>query len=150
MEEAKRIKMKTVRKVIGLGLIAIGLGLLFSSIALNVRQHVERQRTLEEFKEYIKSGDAQEHSEGNPAVEGDMLYILRIPSIDSQNPVREGVDRSILADSLGHEPDTCYAGEEGNCVLAGHRNYTFGKFGAGRSETLKAEGKNFGFMMLLK
>ena len=27
-----------------------------------------------------------------------------------------------------HEPETAFAGEEGNCVIAGHRNYNFGKY----------------------
>ena len=57
-----------------------------------------------------------------------MLYILRIPSIDSENPVREGTERDVLSDSLGHESGTAFAGEEGNCVIAGHRNYNFGKY----------------------
>lgn len=65
---------------------------------------------------------------GSAAVEGDILYMLRIPCIDSENPVREGVSAGVLADSLGHEPDTAYIGEGGNCVIAGHRNYSFGSF----------------------
>ena len=60
--------------------------------------------------------------------EGDILYVLRIPCIDSENPVREGVSLGVLADSLGHEPGTAFIGEEGNCVIAGHRNYSFGSF----------------------
>ena len=61
-------------------------------------------------------------------VEGDILYILRIPSIDSENPVREGVSMGVLEDALGHEEDTAYIGAKGNCVIAGHRNYNFGQF----------------------
>ena len=80
------------------------------------------------FKEMLTDTEADEPSAGNPAVTGDMLYILRIPAIDSENPVREGVTNSVLADSLGHESGTGYIGENGNCVIAGHRNYTFGKF----------------------
>ncbi len=113
---------------IGLILIAVGLGVLLSSIALNVRQYYSKKNTVEEFKQQLEAGETEAPSEGNPAVTGDMLYILRIPSIDSENPVREGVSRGVLADALGHEPETAYAGEMGNCVIAGHRNYTFGKY----------------------
>ena len=59
---------------------------------------------------------------------GDMLYMLRIPSIDSENPVREGIDGAVLKDSLGHDTNSSYAGTNGKCVIAGHRNYTFNFF----------------------
>lgn len=119
---------QSIKKIIGLALIALGLGLLLSSIALNLKQYYSKKNTVQEFKEYIESGDAFLDTEGNEAVTGDMLYILRIPSIDSENPVREGTERDVLSDSLGHESGTAFAGEEGNCVIAGHRNYNFGKY----------------------
>ena len=119
---------QSIKKIIGLTLIALGLGLLLSSIALNLKQYYSKKNTVEEFKEKIESGVASPETEGNDAVTGDMLYILRIPSIDSENPVREGTERDVLSDSLGHESGTAFAGEEGNCVIAGHRNYNFGKY----------------------
>ena len=119
---------QSIKKIIGLTLIALGLGLLLSSIALNLKQYYSKKKTVQEFKEYIEDGDAFLDTEGNEAVTGDMLYILRIPSIDSENPVREGTERDVLSDSLGHESGTAFAGEEGNCVIAGHRNYNFGKY----------------------
>lgn len=119
---------QSIKKIIGLTLIALGLGLLLSSIALNLKQYYSKKNIVEEFKEKIESGDAFLDTEGNDAVTGDMLYILRIPSIDSENPVREGTERDVLSDSLGHESGTAFAGEEGNCVIAGHRNYNFGKY----------------------
>ena len=119
---------QSIKKIIGLTLIALGLGLLLSSIALNLKQYYSKKKTVQEFKEYIESGDAFLDADGNEAVTGDMLYILRIPSIDSENPVREGTERDVLSDSLGHESGTAFAGEEGNCVIAGHRNYNFGKY----------------------
>ncbi len=75
-----------------------------------------RQEEPLEAKEQQKEGVAEP------------LYILRIPKIDSENLVREGTTGSVLADALGHEPGTALIGEGGNCVIAGHRNYSFGKF----------------------
>jgi sortase A len=122
-------KRTTIKKIVGLILIALGVGVLISSVALNLKQYYSKKQTIEDFREYINSGDAFVDSEGsNEAVEGDIIYILRIPSIESENPVREGVSRGSLADALGHDSSTAYAGEEGNCVIAGHRNYTFGKY----------------------
>ena len=116
------------KKLIGLILIALGIGALFSSIGLNLRQNALKKAALQQFKEQIENNQVAVPTSGNPAVEGDVLYILRIPAIDSENPVREGISRGVLADSLGHDSSTGYVGEEGNCVIAGHRNYTFGKF----------------------
>lgn len=103
-----------------------------------------KKSAIAEFKNMVAASEAvpEEHpiddvtseltevaSQGSSAaVEGDILYMLRIPCIDSENPVREGVSAGVLADSLGHEPDTAYIGEGGNCVIAGHRNYSFGSF----------------------
>ncbi len=114
-------------RVIGLLLIGMGLGLMISSIAINVRQYFSKKVTVEEYREYIKSGEGFEKPDGKASL-GDALYILRIPTIDSENPVREGTASNILSDSLGHESNTAYIGEKGNCVIAGHRNYTFGRF----------------------
>ena len=119
----------TIKKIIGLILIAVGISLILSSAVLNVRQYYSKRQTIADFREYIESGDGFSSSVDATEVEnGDMLYTLRIPCIDSENPVREGVTSSVLSDSLGHQTGTAYAGEEGNCVIAGHRNYTYGKF----------------------
>ncbi|SFN60919.1 sortase A [Pseudobutyrivibrio sp. UC1225] len=134
-EEKKQVmKNKSIIKlVVGITLISIGFGLILSSVLVNVKQHIEQDKLIVEFKEAIEASETQEEAFteptlNNPAIEGDVLYNLRIPSIESENPVREGISKGVLADSLGHEPGTAYIGEKGNCVIAGHRNYTFGKF----------------------
>lgn len=123
-------KKNLIRKIIGLILIAAGLGILLSSVALNVRQYYSKQETIRDFNDSIAGAESVEESDAqeNTSLAEDVLYILRIPAIDSENPVREGVSKSVLSDALGHESGTAFAGETGNCVIAGHRNYTFGKF----------------------
>ena len=117
-----------IKKLIGLIMIAVGLGVLLSSIGLNVRQYFSKEKTIKEFKEYIASGEGFSEEDIEVPAEGEMLCILRIPSIESENPVRQGLEKSILSDSLGHDMSTVVPGQKGNCVIAGHRNYTFGKF----------------------
>ena len=121
---------RSFRKLfLGIILISVGLSIILSSVLLNIRQHISQEKLINEFKETVAAEKVtEEPTAENPAIAGDVLYNLRIPSIESENPVREGVSRGVLADSLGHEPDTAYIGESGNCVIAGHRNYTFGKF----------------------
>ena len=46
-----------IKKLIGLIMIAVGLGVLLSSIGLNVRQYFSKEKTIKEFKEYIASGE---------------------------------------------------------------------------------------------
>ncbi len=46
---------------------------------------------------------------------------LRIPAIDLDSAVAEGVDLASLASAVGHWPGTGLPGEPGNMVLAGHR-----------------------------
>jgi sortase A len=119
--------------------ITAGVLLILGCLFINIKQQIMRKVALEEFKTKIEEAynseeTFDESSEpeiipgGNEAVEGDILYILRIPSIDSENPVREGVSMGVLEDALGHEEDTAYIGAKGNCVIAGHRNYNFGQF----------------------
>ena len=118
--------------LIGIILISLGGGIIVSSILVNIKQHISQEKLIAEFQESVVQAEsaevAEEPTKDNPAIAGDVLYNLRIPAIESENPVREGVSKGVLADSLGHEPDTAYIGEQGNCVIAGHRNYTFGKY----------------------
>jgi sortase A len=121
-----------LKKIIGLVFIGFGLSILFASILVNIRQQVSQKQLIEQFNEMVQktasSETEEEYSTLNPADEGELIYNLRIPSIDSENPVCEGTSREVLRDSLGHQAGTAYVGENGNCVIAGHRNYTFGKF----------------------
>ena len=136
---------RKVINLLGAGLIVAGLLIVFGSLVLNIEQRAMQDVAIAEFKkdkmdlekpiqtdlsdnesadDVIKEPD----TESTTPVEGEILYILRIPCIESESPVREGVSQGVLADSLGHEPDTASIGEIGNCVIAGHRNYSFGKY----------------------
>lgn len=60
---------------------------------------------------------------------GTVLGSLSIPAIGLEAPIREGARRASLKDALGHLSGTAPIGSEtGNCAVAGHRNYTFGRF----------------------
>ncbi|SDA37353.1 sortase A [Lachnospiraceae bacterium G11] len=133
------MKRRSIFRFIGYMFITAGVLLILGCLFINIKQQIMRKVALEEFKTKIEEAyNSEETSEegsepeiipgGNEAVEGDILYILRIPSIDSENPVREGVSMGVLEDALGHEEDTAYIGAKGNCVIAGHRNYNFGQF----------------------
>jgi sortase A len=54
--------------------------------------------------------------------------ILSIPKIDVKMLIMDGVDDETLRVAVGRLPYTDDLDEIGNCVLAGHRSHTFGKY----------------------
>lgn len=66
-----------------------------------------------------------------------MTGVLIIEKIDLRMIIMDGVDEATLRVAAGRMPGTDRPGEEGNCVLAGHRSYTFGKY-FNRLDELKA------------
>ncbi|MCR5671704.1 MAG: class D sortase [Butyrivibrio sp.] len=118
---------KLVLRAFGLLIIVMGAFLIGSSILLNVSQEKENKVLLSDMKEKrlenARTGIEKKDKEVN--IED---CILRIPVIDSENPISEGTTKEALSRSLGHETGTALPGNEGNCVIAGHRNYTFGKY----------------------
>lgn len=57
-----------------------------------------------------------------------MTGVLIIEKIDLRMIIMDGTDEETLRVAAGRVPGTGKIGETGNCVLAGHRNYTFGKY----------------------
>lgn len=57
-----------------------------------------------------------------------VLGIIQIEKIKVKAPIVEGVRAENLKVGVGHIPGTAALGQPGNCALAGHRSYTFGKF----------------------
>jgi len=133
-----------IRRTVGVIFILAGIGIIGSSLALNFIQVTSKRRMIQEFKQEAaaepanitltqadpdeESEESAEAAQAQDRFAGNILGILRIPSIDSEEPVKEGVAKSSLHAALGHEPETAYPGEMGNCVIAGHRNYTFGTY----------------------
>jgi sortase A len=64
----------------------------------------------------------------SPAKSQTVLGIIKIDKIKIKYPVVEGVKPSNLSRAIGHIPGTAGLGQPGNCALAGHRNYTFGRY----------------------
>ncbi|MCR5419379.1 MAG: class D sortase [Lachnospiraceae bacterium] len=58
----------------------------------------------------------------------DVVGVLSIEKISLREAIKEGVERNVISSALGHMKDTPFPGECGNCVIAGHRNYVFGKY----------------------
>lgn len=123
---------------VGLLLIIIGVVIIGASVFTTAYQSSKKEELLHEFAqaqkaaegEFLNIPDDEKDSGAEYASieKGDTLCLLRIPSIDLIQTVAEGTDGLVLHDSLGHMMETAYPGIEGNCVIAGHRNYSFGAF----------------------
>lgn len=61
-------------------------------------------------------------------IERRMTGVLIIEKIKLRMIIMDGADEETLRVAAGRIPGTGKLDEVGNCVLAGHRNYTFGKY----------------------
>ena len=131
------------RERIGYFLIFIGILLIVSVIVVNAIDLIRSEKAVKTFKETkvvvdYDEPDKPENSENEPAYSvteeddkdelAQIIGLLRIPKISLEEAVREGSTDSVLSSALGHMEGTALPGEEGNCCIAGHRNYTFGKY----------------------
>lgn len=133
--------LKSKREITGYILILIGALLIVSVIVVNAIDLIKSEKAVKTFKEtkvvvepidmetpetpedestYVEEDDKQELAE--------IVGLLKIPKISLEEAVKEGSTGSVLSSALGHMEGTALPGEEGNCCIAGHRNYTFGKY----------------------
>ena len=132
--------LRAKREKIGQLLILIGIILIVSVIVVNAVDIIKSEKAVKTFKEtkVVVDYDEPENSEDEPAysaAEEDnkeelahIIGLLKIEKISLEEAVREGSTSSVLSSALGHMEGTALPGEEGNCCIAGHRNYTFGKY----------------------
>ncbi|MDO4962249.1 MAG: class D sortase [Eubacteriales bacterium] len=59
--------------------------------------------------------------------ENETIGIISIPKIDLEDIIKEGTGNRMLKKAVGHFTGTANPGCRGNCCIAGHRNYTFGR-----------------------
>lgn len=77
--------------------------------------------------------EAEEDTDGTEETDSGLtddqvLGVMKISKISLKEALKEGVGRSVISSALGHMEGTAFPGEYGNCVVAGHRNYVFGKY----------------------
>ncbi|MDQ3462725.1 MAG: class E sortase, partial [Actinomycetota bacterium] len=123
------------RLVGGLGRVLITAGvvvLLFVVYQLwgtGLREAQAQSKLTESFAETLAEAPAAPVEEPAdvplPPPEGEAVAIIRIPKIDVEKTVVEGVGIDDLQKGPGHYPDTPMPGQPGNAGIAGHRT-TYG------------------------
>lgn len=141
-------RKKTYKKMIGFVCLIVGIAFLAASLICNLTQYFAKEDALLDFYNRqsqsaemtadadgdgvgdaaADSADTETESDASDADNAPTIAIVRIPKIDSTEPVKDGSSDSILSGALGHMEGTALPGAGGNCVIAGHRNYSFGKF----------------------
>lgn len=71
--------------------------------------------------------------EEKPKAKGEKIIatpigMLKIDKIGLKYPILEGSSSDILSIAVGHVKSTKKPGEDGNCALAAHRSFTYGRF----------------------
>ena len=120
-----------VRRVVaGIGRALITLGvliLLFVAYQLwgtGISEARNQHRLRNEFKT-VQQAPPNPQVALPPPPEGDAVAIIRIPKINVDKAVVQGVGTEDLKKGPGHYPSTPMPGEKGNAAIAGHRT-TYG------------------------
>lgn len=133
MKNRRKWKFK---KVCLLTLILGGIGLLLVPPFTLEKYEQKNEKIVEELKkEAVKKKKRTQNSKKEKKItqsehllEDEILGYLAISKIDIEYAIKEGANRAVLAESIGHLPETAGIGEKGNCVLAGHRGGRKGVF----------------------
>ncbi len=99
-----------------------GLGLVGYPFATNIWQ----DRLQERLGDQLTSPQLEQAYRDRQVETGDSLTRIRIPAIDVDVVVVEGITPSALRAGAGHYPQTPLPCEPGNMAIAGHRT-TYGK-----------------------
>ncbi len=134
----KQSKGNDCRRLFGRLLIVVGSILMCAVAGVNALDYYRSRSAVAAFvteKEQVLVSTGEPPT-GNVTVEAaprtliaaDVLGLLRIPKIDLEEAVKEGTSSNVISSALGHMEDTAMPGAVGNCAIAGHRNYVFGRF----------------------
>ncbi|MEG1255098.1 class D sortase [Clostridium sp.] len=127
-----------VRNLLSVFLIIIGIGLLIFAFkgkweTKKVQEELyDKFMILNESDENIKNINEENQEKPQEITyytdKIDPIAILEIPKINLNVVVAAGVEDDVIRYAVGHFEDTVMPGEQGNCALAGHRNYDTGEF----------------------
>lgn len=129
------------KKYILCGILIFGAAIMAVPYFYQLYGRIQTNQLIEAFDSYVTQ--IQEDDKGLPTgstketeigTAGDgisefqpgVIGMIEIRSIDIKYPIMEGDGKAQLSHSVGHLSDTAGIGEQGNCVLAGHRGSRYG------------------------
>ena len=115
--------MYKLRRVIGAIFIFIGIGFISIVGFMKYDTYKKQQDSLESFKN-MDTYDEEEYGDNDKNVP---LAVLKIPKINLEIAVVNGVSKEDIKYMVGHFPDSVMPGEVGNLCVAGHRTSNYGQ-----------------------
>jgi sortase A len=118
--------MRRALQVLSLLLVAGGGVLLFQGARIYLESRLGQTEASEQFEENAPPPPNPQHETAlvRPHA-GESFAKLTIPRLDAELYVVEGDDSADLRRGPGHLPGTAMPGDDGNCVIAGHRDTHF-------------------------
>ena len=116
--------MEKFRKIIGVLLILIGVGIIGTVAYKKIVTSQKQNELLEAFESQLEEGDNENTEEevNLDSINGyTPIAIMEIPSIKLKQPVVEGITEDVIKYFLGKFPESTMPGEVGNFAVAGHR-----------------------------
>jgi sortase A len=119
-------------KLVTILLVLTGLFFIATGSLQYTTTHISQKKSLKEAYQIIKKPDqikidntftAQHHSIG------DIVGILKFPSLKEELPIIEGTDEDDLEKGVGHFKGSSFPNEKGQIVLSGHRDTVFRRLG---------------------
>lgn len=124
-----------------------GILLMIIPLSGNLITRYQQEQMLRQYEETLRNQTSQLNASFEAATEEiteatdsavspgkppekpeQVIGMIRIPAINSELLVVEGTSSRQLRWGAGHLTGSVYPGESGNCVLAAHRDYTFGTY----------------------
>ena len=116
--------MEKFRKIIGVLLILIGVGIIGTVAYKKIVTSQKQNELLEAFESQLAEGDNENTEEevNLDSINGyTPIAIMEIPPIKLKQPVVEGITEDVIKYFLGKFPESTMPGEVGNFAVAGHR-----------------------------
>jgi len=116
--------LEKFRKIIGVLLILIGVGIIGTVAYKKIVTSQKQNELLEAFESQLAEGDNENTEEevNLDSINGyTPIAIMEIPSIKLKQPVVEGITEDVIKYFLGKFPESTMPGEVGNFAVAGHR-----------------------------
>ncbi|WP_069203051.1 class D sortase [Bacillus testis] len=125
------MKMAKGWKLAGILLFASGMILTGFSLLQMKDQNNQQQQALKQIKAEINQQTSSRsplptHNEWQT---GDVIGILKLPTLHKELPIIEGTDENDLAKGVGHYAASALPNEKNQILLSGHRDTVFRKVG---------------------
>lgn len=124
--------MRRLLQVVSLLLMAAGAVLLFQGARVYMESRLGQSEASREFSEKATpvptptpAPRSLPHASRVRPRDGEAIAKLTIPRLDTELYVVEGDDVADLRRGPGHLPGTAMPGDDGNCVIAAHRDTHF-------------------------